>query len=303
MVKFDEDGDRHADIPKYRRSGTRAVVGAIFPARYLLNDELGKSVSFKNAFEEAFNHVLTYYKFVKRYRVFKIVETRRDLLLLFEKYKRMIGIVMGLEGAYPVRELDDLELFHRLGIRVLGLTWNVDNQYAASCMTENDYGLTNLGSRLVEKALEYGMVIDLAHASRKTMLDVLSIVEKPVMISHAGLRRYNDSPRNVDDDVLDMLKRNKGVFGLFFVSDFLSGDETTIDTIVEYMVYLRDNFGVDIIGIGSDYFGTSKLPKGLENIGLINNLVEKLIENGFSYEDVEKIFYKNALRVFLENMR
>ena len=221
---------------------------------------------------------------------------------IFERLKKKIGLILGLEGAYPLREPDELEIFYKLGIRVLGLTWNVDNQYAASCMTSKDYGLTSLGEKLVEKALDYGLVIDLAHASPNTMKDVLSISEKPVIVSHTGLRKFNDSPRNVDDEIVELIKRNRGVIGIFFVSEFIRKNKTSIEDIVEQIIYVKENFGVDILAIGSDFFGTDKLPKGLENIGKMENLA-KLLEKVMSKEDVEKIFYKNALRVFMENMK
>jgi len=223
-------------------------------------------------------------------------------LKIFERLKKKIGLILGREGAYPLREPDELEIFYKLGIRVLGLTWNVDNQYAASCMTSKDYGLTSLGEKLVEKALDYGLVIDLAHASPNTMKDVLSISEKPVIVSHTGLRKFNDSPRNVDDEIVELIKRNRGVIGIFFVSEFIRKNKTSIEDIVEQIIYVKENFGIDILAIGSDFFGTDKLPKGLENIGKMENLA-KLLEKVMSKEDVEKIFYKNALRVFMENMK
>jgi len=303
LVDLNKDVDRHADIPKYKRSNTKAIVAAIFPASYSKTEDLVKhKVTFKNSFNEVFNHLLVYYKLVKEYRVFKIIEKKRELENIFDQ-RRRIGLVIGLEGSYPIREPDELEIFYRLGVRVLGLTWNVDNQYAASCMTTKDYGLTSLGVKLVEKALDLGMVLDLAHSSPKTMKDVLSIVDKPVIVSHTSFKKFNNSPRNIDDEILDMVKRNRGVVGIFFVTDFLEGEQTSIDTVVKHILYVRENYGIDVLAIGSDYFGTEKLPKGLEDIGKINSLAENLLENGLSKDDIEKIFYKNALRVFLENLK
>lgn len=295
--------DRHCDIPKYRRAGVKAFIGSVFPGRYLVNNDLNKYLSLKNAFEESLNHILVYYKIVRKHRVFKIVRNRKDLLFIFEKSKRTIGIVLGLEGCYPLREIDDLEIFYNLGIRVVGLTWNYDNIYASGCMSKRDYGLTDYGVKLIEKINEMGLVVDLAHASYKSIIDTLSITSKPVIISHTGLKKFNNSPRNISDEVLDMIKRNRGVVGVFFVPEYIAGENTTIDNVVDQIMYMYENYGLDIIGIGSDYFGTTKLPRGLENIGLINNLVEKLVERGLSMNDIEKIMYRNALRVFLENMK
>ncbi len=301
---FKINANRHADIPKYFLSKTKAIVAAVFPSQNLVDEPMGKRYySFKNSFNEALNHILTYYRFVRKYDVFKIVENKRFLAKLFSGNEGKIGLILGLEGAYPLREPYEIELFYKLGVRVLGLTWNVDNQYAASCMSKKDYGLTGPGESLVNLALEQGMVIDLAHASEKTAIDVLSISEKPVIISHAGLRRFNNSLRNVSDEVLELLKRNRGAIGIFFVSEYIKGNNTTINDVVDQIIYLKENYGIDIVALGTDFFGTEKLPKGLEHIGKLTLLAKELAKAGLTESEVEKIFYANALRVFLENMK
>ncbi|MEM4532511.1 MAG: dipeptidase [Desulfurococcaceae archaeon] len=304
QIDLDKDLERHCDIPKYRKAGVKALVGAVFPARILVGKDLSKYYSFKNSFEESFNHILTYYKIIRKHRdVFKLILSKRDLNRVFMDKTRIIGIILGLEGCYPVREIDDLDIYYNLGVRLIGLTWNYDNQYASGCMSKRDYGLTDLGFQLLDKAFELGLVVDLAHASYKTMIDVLTTFNKPVTVSHTGLKKFKDSPRNISDEIIDLVKRNNGVVGVFFVSNYIAGENTTVDHIVEQIMYIVDNFGVDVVALGSDYFGTDKLPRGLENIGLINNLVNRLFERGLDKESVEKIMYRNALRVFNENMK
>ena len=300
---FNIDVERHVDIPKYGRGGVVLVVGAIFPSGYkYVGGERVRGTVFRCSQQRVFDHIATYHRLVREFPEHLYLVERRDELLRVE-YGKGTGILIGLEGAYPLDDPWDIELYYKLGVRLLGLTWNVENRYAASCLSKRDYGLTGSGEELVDLAERYGIVVDLAHASRKTMLDVLSIANKPVVISHACVRKLRNHPRNVDDEVLEELRRNHGVIGVTFVADFLGEEDVDIDMVVNHVMYLYENFGVDIIAIGTDYLGTTRLPKGLEDISRVQTLFKKLIEKGLSVEDVEKIAWRNAYRVLLEVLR
>lgn len=300
---FNVDAERHVDIPKYARSNTVLVVGAVFPGEHKYVG--GKSVRgtvFRCSQQRVFDHIAAYYRLVKEFPEHLYLVERRDQLLRIE-YGRGTGVLIGLEGAYPLDDPWDLELYYRLGVRLIGLTWNIENHFAASCMSKRDYGLTGSGEELVDIAERLGVVVDLAHASKKTMLDVLSIASKPVVVSHACIYKLRQHPRNVDDEVLEELRKNHGVIGITFVSEFLGEDEADVNTVVEHIMYVYESFGADIIALGTDYLGTSRLPKGLEDIGKIQLLFKELLDRGLSHEDVEKIAWRNAYRVLLEVLR
>ena len=294
---------RQVDIPKYRRAGLALFVGAVFPSNKIYDPTSGLVVNgFKASLPVAWNHIAVYHRMIRRCpRDFYLVESRSVLEKEFGGNR--IGILIGLEGAYPIEDPYDLELYYKLGVRLVGLTWNNENKYAASCMSKKDYGLTGSGETLVGLANSLGVIVDLAHASKNTMLDVLSITSKPVVISHACVRRIRDHPRNVDDEVLDALKRNRGVIGVTFVAEFVGEGRITIDDLVRHFTYLKENYSADIIALGTDYMGTSRLPEGLETIEGLPKLFEKLLENGFTREDLEKIAWRNAYRVIKENLK
>jgi len=292
---------RHADIPKYKKAHVKYVVGAVFSGRKIFTNK-AFSMSFRDSFTMTWDQIAFYHRLVSRYsNELCLVLSKQGLERILRNDK--IGLIIGIEGAYSLDNPWDLELYCKLGVRVIGLTWNIDNKYAASCMTDKDYGLTGLGEKLVNLALDLGVVIDLAHASKRAALDVLSIIEKPAMISHAGVRTLHDTARNVDDDVIDALRKNKGVLGIFFYTDALSKNEVDVNSVAKHIMYVYENFGADVPALGTDYFGIRKTPKGLETIDKILNLIEKLKELGLSREDIEKITYKNALRVFMENLK
>jgi membrane dipeptidase len=212
-----------------------------------------------------------------------------------------IGMLLSMEGADPLDDPYDLLLIQRLGVRALGITWNFDNRYGASCITRKDYGLTTDGEELVRLANELGVIIDLAHASRNTMIDTLKISRKPVIISHANIRSVHDHVRNVDDEILELLHSNHGVIGITMITSTI-GPRPNIDSLVRHVLYVYERFGPDIIAIGTDFLGIERTPEDLTNIGEINKLLNKLIEYGLSDNDVRKIAYENALRVIMSNI-
>ncbi len=297
------DPNRPVDLPKYKKANVKYVVGAVFSGKRFLKPKNGMfGTSFRDAFTKTWDQIAFYHRLTNRYsNELHLISSGRDLRELLKTNK--IGLIIGIEGAYPLDNPWDLELYYKLGVRVLGLTWNVDNKYAASCKTAKDYGLTGLGEKLVDLASELGVIIDLAHASKRTSLDVLSITEKPVIISHAGVKAVYNTDRNVDDEVLEALRSNKGVMGIFLYTGALSGNEVNIDTVVKHILYVYENFGVDILALGTDYLGIQTAPKGLESIDKITHLVNKLKNAGLTSKDLEKIFYRNALRVFSKCLR
>ena len=308
---FDQDDPkRQVDIPKMRRANLKFVVAAIFPFTtsinpltsdilrrgYGLNKFGGREPSLTNFWLGYKTYLILERKYS---HVFKIIRNKDDLQKLINDDK--IGLILGIEGCDVLSDVLDIYVLHEMNIKVIGLTWNFTNKFASSCMSRKDFGLSDLGEELVRYANELGLVIDLAHASKQTMIDVLKISKKPVIISHANVFKVKQHVRNVDDEVLELLVKNRGVIGLTLIKSTI-GVENTIDELIQHFKYLRECYTVDIIGIGTDYLGINEAPKGLERIDYIVNLREKLLNAGFTESEVQKIFFENSLRVFLENL-
>ncbi|ADV65242.1 peptidase M19 renal dipeptidase [Desulfurococcus mucosus DSM 2162] len=290
---------RHADIPKYIASNTRLIVGAVFPMIPWYTGHGRITYRHYPSLELVFEGISLYRNLVTAHRELKLVEAKDGLTGLFEGDWNRMGLIIGLEGADPLRNPEELDLLHSAGLRVLGLTWNYSNKYASSCRAQVDNGLTREGVELVGRAVELGVVVDLAHASAKTIRDVYEVTGKPVLVSHANVKTVHDAPRNLDDKSLETIAESKGVVGLVFISPFVSSGRPGVAELVRHAVYIRDNYGVDVIAIGSDYFGSLDTPlvAGLESIDKIGNLWSSLVAEGFTPEDIEKIAWRNAVRV------
>ena len=293
--------DRHGDIPGYLDANMKIVVGAIFALqrgytpmggevmrRY--GEGAGDIYIRPSMPMAAALDVISIYKWlVRRYEEFRLVTGRSDI------DGKGIGILMGLEGTEYLDDPGDIYLYKDLGIRLIGLTWNYDTKYAASCMSSKDYGLTGSGEVLLSLAEDEGIVIDLAHSSRKTMLEVLETHSDPVLISHSNYAGLVKHQRNVDDEVLDRLASNGGVIGFTYIRQTI-GENPGADALARHIDAVAQRFGDDIVAIGTDLFGCNP-PEDLRRIEMITNLYNALEGLGWTRSRIEKLAYKNAERV------
>ncbi|MEL7597882.1 MAG: membrane dipeptidase, partial [Clostridiaceae bacterium] len=130
--------------------------------------------------------------------------------------------------------------------------------------------------------------------------DVVKYSKAPFIASHSNARALTNNPRNLTDKMIKLLSEKGGIIGLNFFGEFLGGDEySKIDDMVRHINHIKNIGGIDVICIGSDFDGiNSKLE--INNIGEIDKLLASLTKNGFSENEIEKIFYKNALRLLKE---
>lgn len=302
----DLDG-RQADIPKYERANVRLVFSSIFPGIGTFDARNGswrQGLVFRAAFDIAMEQIRIYHRMAETYGI-EIIEEAGQAKEIISSSRWRLGFIMHLEGADSLVDPYDLKIFYKLGLRSIGLTWNYNNRYASSCMSRKDYGLTPEGEELVSLANKLGVIVDLAHAGMRTALEAIELSKKPVMISHANVRRLCDVPRNVTDEVLEALHRNNGVIGITMVPTFISKDKHPgMDDLLKHILYIYENYGADMIAIGTDYHGLLGLkpPEGLESIDKLPTLLEKLAEKGLGDADLENIAYRNALRVIEANL-
>ncbi len=316
LADFNVDVEgRDADIPKYFKGGVKLVFASIFTGLETFEPGVSKvyesmyglwipATVFRGSDSILFEQLRIYYRLAEHYGELYIVEDYSSIERVM-RGENKVGLLLHLEGAEPISDPYDLKLLHKLGLRSLGITWNPCNKYGCGASAKKDYGLTDEGEELVRTANKIGIIVDIAHASKKTALDALAIAKKPILISHANLRKYVDTPRNVDDETLEALKKNGGVIGLSCIGPIIArGRRPTIEDLVEQYMYIHETYGPDIAAIGTDFLGLLGLPapQGLESIDKVQGLLEKLKERGLSDRDVEKIAYENALRVIRENI-
>ncbi len=213
-----------------------------------------------------------------------------------------IAMLLAVEGAHSLAgSLEMLSAFHALGLRLLTLTWNHANPFGAGCYAppEEDQGLTLLGRELLARADALGIVIDLAHASPKTFattLEQMKAAGRPPLVSHTACAGLRPHPRNLTDDQLRAIAEAGGVAGITFCAPFLAEREPDRDAVIAHIRHALSIAGSDAVAIGTDFDG-APLPAGISGVQDMPAFFLALETAGLSRDQVEKIAWKNALRV------
>jgi membrane dipeptidase len=306
---FGEDvKGRHADIPKYRKAGVRLVLGSIFPLVGSLNRRKieamqrmygvwSSSSAIASPRDLAIELVKIYYSLEESYpKALKIVRTRKDI----ETLGRRTGIIMHVEGCEALGEPEDLRIFFNLGVRSIGLTWNYDNKYAASCLSTKDYGLTGEGEALVGLANRFGVMVDLSHSSPKTSAEALQLSVSPPFFSHSNAFAVQKSRRNISDALIRETRRRRGIVGLTFIRSCI-GSPFTPEKLAVHAEHLNRVGGGALPALGTDYLGIESAPVGLEDLSTLGNLKTALRKAGFSPQRVRGVLNDNALSFIMNH--
>ncbi len=212
------------------------------------------------------------------------------------------------EGAVLGGSIANLRNFYRLGVRFLTITWNYPNQlgYPNFLFEHQDKGLTEFGREVAAEMNRLGMLIDVSHLSDAGFYDVAKLSKQPFIATHSNARACTPHPRNLTDDMIRLLADKGGVMGLNFESFFLNAGEPTIHSSIEDMLrhlkHIRNIGGIEVMAVGTDFDGTTHTAE-IANMGEMDKLAEAMKKNGFSEEEVDHIYYKNAWRLIKEVLK
>lgn len=201
-------------------------------------------------------------------------------------------------GAIQVK-LSNLRNFYRLGVRLMTLTWNYPNEIGYPNFKEEymNMGLTDIGMEVVHEMNKLGMIVDVSHLSDQGFYDVARLSTVPFVASHSNARSVTSHVRNLTDDMIKLLSEKGGIMGINFLGDFLSEDKYShVDSMVSHIKHIKNVGGIDVIALGSDFDGIYGEIE-IKNIGEVNVLLEALKKGGFTYDEIDKITYKNACRI------
>jgi membrane dipeptidase len=137
-----------------------------------------------------------------------------------------VASMIGVEGGRAIGgSLGTLRILTELGMGYLTLTHNDDTPWAESATGEHPHGgLTRFGEEVVREVNRCGWLVDLSHISDDTMRQAIEVSEAPAIFSHSSARALCDVPRNVPDDVLELVGRTGGVVMMTFVPEFVAAD-------------------------------------------------------------------------------
>ena len=298
-------------LPRFRAGGVGAVTAAIFtPSVYVP--------------EGALRHTL----WLLDGLLTEIEDNRTDIELALSaadvdriNTSGKVAVLLAVEGAEPLgNDLAVLRLLHRLGLRMMSLTWARRTAFGTGNW-EHDApgGLTRLGRRAVEEMDRLGIVVDVSHGSDRTTAEILAASGKPVIASHANARVLRDHPRNLTDGVIRAIAEHGGVVGAVAVADFIDAGEPTIAKWADHFEHLIEIAGIDHVAIGADFYkyereinaaqgmaevdgapfpGSARFAfPGMESSEDLPGLTAELRRRGIEERDLRKIYRDNFLRV------
>jgi microsomal dipeptidase-like Zn-dependent dipeptidase len=243
-----------------------------------------------------------------------------------------IAVVLGFQNATLFDgRIGFVELFADMGIRVVQLTYNNQNDFGGSCYEAEDSGLSRFGREIVHEMNRAGILVDLSHVGNRTTLEAVKHSRKPVAITHANADSLFPHKRNKTDDVIRALKDNGGVIGCACYRN-ITGDEycSTVDKWCEMVKLTVDIAGIDHVGIGTDrshghgpadyeWMRKGRWTRGVDygagsaarpgkvppadwftELSGISTIPGALARVGLNKEEVDKITHKNWLRVYGE---
>lgn len=216
------------------------------------------------------------------------------------------GVILTIEnGSAICGNLSKIKILYEMGIRVMSITWNMDNDLGCGAQTTNDIGLTQLGKQYIKELIKNNIIIDISHASKKTFWDVVDCCKgtnAKLVVTHSCANALCEHKRNLDDNQIRQIAKMNGVIGICYYTDFLKSDgKASIDDIINNISYISDLVGIDYVALGSDFDGVGEggLPEGIGGIQDVCKIREKIENKGFSNKEVEKIMGENWKRVLL----
>ncbi|KAH0836242.1 putative dipeptidase [Fonsecaea pedrosoi] len=326
-----ENGDMelNVDLPRLRKGR----VGGAFWSAFVVCPENASEDFSDEQYSSAVAHTLSQIDLIRRLQGeytgnFTSATSPLDVALSnFHSTRRLISPI-SIEGLHQIPQsapLSTLRLYYALGVRAATLTWNCHNAFADAALISSRNGtavapyhrggLTSAGRDVVREMNRLGMLVDISHTSYWTQKAVLSNQSSaaPVIYSHSSAFALCPHPRNVHDDILDLVKETQSLVMINFSPGFISclppanesvlpefyEQNNTLYQVARHVMYVGEKIGYDYVGLGSDFDGMGELtPRGLEGVDKYPDLIAELLRLGVSDEDAAKVAGGNLIRVW-----
>ena len=164
------------------------------------------------------------------------------------------AVIFGFQNPSPIEDdLSLVEIWHRLGVRFMQLSYNNQSLLATGCYEAEDPGITRMGREVIREMNRVGLVIDMSHSAERSTLEAIELSSRPIAITHANPSSWHDVPRNKSDAVLKALGQSGGMLGFSLYPLHLKGGSgCTLRSFCEMVARTAELMGVERIGIGSD---------------------------------------------------
>lgn len=246
---YTSDLNTQVNIPKMIEGGLDVSWLIVYTGQGELNKQ-----GYKKAYQNAIEKFDAIHRLVEEYAPdqIELALTAKEVQKIHAKGKKVA--LIGVENAYPIGEdLKRIQEFYKRGARYMSLSHNGHSQFCDSNTGEEDgiwlhNGLSSLGEEAIEEMNRLGIMIDLSHPSKEANIHMIQQSKAPVIASHSSARQLCDHSRNLDDELLQMIKNNGGVVQTVAFSNYVNLEKHNANDQASQELYKR-------IGneIGSDY--------------------------------------------------
>jgi membrane dipeptidase len=298
------DGPRRVDLPKMVQGGLAAGCFAAYVPQAARTPENEAA-----AFERALGmlHAIRAMGGSQNGITARLTATVAEIVAA--KRDGVLAIIPAMENGFSIgTDLSRLARFRELGARYLTLTHNGHNALGDSCNPRADLGdaptehggLSAFGRSVIAELNRLGMLVDVAHVSRDTMLQAVALSRTPVLSTHSCIRALCDNARNMDDAQLDALRDSGGLVQITAVAAFLKQDakpdSVTVATFADHIDYAVRRIGVAHVGISSDFDGGGGF-SGWHNAAESANITAELLRRGYDRQEIAALWGGNFLRL------
>lgn len=235
-----------------------------------------------------------------------------------------LAVYLQFQGTQELAyEAEMVEVFWRLGVRIMGLAYNRRGPVCDGCEEPVDAGVSRLGRMVISEMNRVGMIVDVSHTGWRSSAEAIEMSTRPTVASHSNAHGVRPHPRNLPDDLITAIARSGGVIGMNGFPAFVADKtEPTIDDLIDHMVYIDNLVGATgFVGLGLDYCEMDErtydrliadgtwtpasyprppwnYPDGIRTPRTTSAICERMIKRGYTDEDVRGVLGGNWLRVF-----
>jgi membrane dipeptidase len=239
--------DLDADAPIGRRVLDDAIASGVTATNWTLGYVSGPA----EPFEASVRDVVRFDGMIRDHssqllKVLTTADIRRA------KAEKKVGVIYGFQNAAMMGDrADRADLFADMGVRIVQLTYNLENKLGGGSVARGDIPLTAFGREVIDRLNAKRVIVDLSHSGERTCLDAARHSKAPICVSHTGCRALNDVPRNKTDEELRLVAQKGGYVGIYFMP-FLADRQITSEDVCRHIEHAIKVCGEDAVGIGTD---------------------------------------------------
>ena len=325
LTDFQDRGKGTVSLPELRKGNIGLVVTTLI-SRYSSTGEKIEIMDLPgwHSPEQAYANAigqLEWYRQMERKGEMKAITNRKELKSHLNKWnvedhmdKKPIGYILALEGADSILNLDYLYSYHEKGLRSISISHFGLGSYAAGTASDGS-GLTRKGEELLNEMNSLSMLLDMTHLTDKGFYQALDIFDGRIIASHQNCRSLVEGERQFTDDQIKCIIERGGIIGgaldtwMLHPNFHINQDDPKemgigLEKLVDHFDHICQLSGnCQHIGFGSDLdglFGLEQTPYDMNTIADLQKFQFILKTRGYTDKDIEHIFFKNWINIFLD---